>query len=125
MSNWALYLSLALIFIVCYPYKYEREVYNDATSLIVASKLDMKSYPSRNCGLARRSNLLVLPLSVKVKAGTCLANGSLLDYFLILLANYVNLNPNPVVINSTPTTTLVKRSLRPRCEMCMRVFKKA
>ena len=70
---------------------------DDVSSLLVASKLDLRSYPGRNSGLPRHCKISSsTPICLKMAAGIRLIKLSLVAGYFVLLSNDVNLNPGPV-----------------------------
>ena len=69
---------------------------NDVSSIFVASKLDLRSYPSRNSGLPRRYRTTTrLPPYLKASVGIDLARISICAGYLVLLAGDISENPGP------------------------------
>ena len=95
---------------------------NDVSSIFAASKLDIRSYPSRNSGLSRRykTSCSTLPC-LKIVAGIHLIKFSLAAGYFVLLANDVNLNPGSVagsLVCPWCIKVIRKNQARLQCVLC-------
>ena len=89
-------LALVLLLAVCLNISSVPEsVLNDG-NVFVALKLNSISFPGRNSGLPRRSNVAPASPSWKLQSCIYLANVSLSASLLVLLAGDVSSNPGPV-----------------------------
>ena len=114
---------------------------NKVCSILVAKRLDVKYYPTRNSGPTRRfTRVALLPPSLKCMAALKLANVTLSTTYFVLLAGDIQLNPGPAKnypcslgrSNETcavPTVkcglcakTVRKNQSRASCTSCLKIF---
>ena len=110
-------------------------------SILVAKRLDVKYYPTRNSGPTRRfTRVALLPPSLRCMAALKLANVTLFTTYFVLLAGDIQLNPGPAKnypcslgrSNETcavPTVkcglcakTVRKNQSRASCISCLKIF---
>ena len=122
LSKLLLLLMLTLLIALFSADKCHENLTNDVCSLLVVSKLDKRSYPSRNLGLHRhRETTCSASPCLKATAGIYLIKYSLCAGYLVLLANDVNPHSGPAVcalICSSCNKTIRRNQTRLQCVSC-------